>query len=637
MHIKRKTEIESAGGIERSQFLGFCERLLIPSKEGDYGNTGKTLVPLIPMRTQLYLLDEILEGLSRGIHFFVVLKCRQSGVTTLGLAFDMYWCFRHDGVILNFIADIGSRTAYNRSLLKDFVKSLAKHPQWRQEVDDDNRNMISFANRSKIIWSSANTRDEGGLGVGTGIMAFHLTEAGRAKDEEGIASLMSSMSTRNPNRFFLTESTAHGPNLFQTMCDEAAADGNTSQKFIFIGWWLQQDYDLDLKNPEHKERFRTYWDTCQRPTREEAVWVEMIKRQYDWEITPTQLAWWRYHLKELKFGNLELMYQEYPPVPEYAWRYGGHTFISPNKLIERRNLAKACKVDPRYFQFEFSDNFEDTKIHEVSKSEPWHDLVCWDEPRQGRGVRYAIGVDPAHGVSEEGDHACIQVWRCYSDKAVQVAEFVRRELPTYHLAWAILHLAGTYNSETLLNVELQGGGYAVMEHIQRLQREQEIRYNPALARYFENLNHYVYYRPDAVRRAFGSFHWRTTPDSKDRMLSCFRDFFEQGVIEIRSIPLLKEVEGMQRLKDGTIELPREDHRIMATCVMVMAYVQCLETDLGGTAFTESYFKQEQKATDGQITPNEVVTQQILQWRERVIALDNAVQAQKRAPRWARSR
>ena len=256
-------------GINREQFIAFCERLLIPSKEGDGSEDGRTLVPLVPMRTQLYLLDEILEGLSRGIHFFVVLKCRQSGVTTLVLAFDLYWCFRHDGVILNFIADIGSRTAYNRSLLGDFVKSLAKHPEWRQEVASDNRNLISFANRSKIIWSSANTRDEGGLGVGTGIMAFHLTEAGRAKDEEGIASLMSSMSTRNPNRFFLTESTAHGMGLFKEMCDEASGPNNTSQKFIFIGWWLQPDYDLNLKDPQHRERFKTYLESFPKVSRDE--------------------------------------------------------------------------------------------------------------------------------------------------------------------------------------------------------------------------------------------------------------------------------------------------------------------------------------------------------------------------------
>lgn len=624
-------------GIDRDVFIAFCSRLMIPSKEGDYRGSGETLVPLIPLRTQLYLLDQILEGLSRGIHFFVVLKCRQSGVTTLGLAFDLYWCFRHDGVILNFIADIGTRTQYNRKLLRDFVKSLSKHPDWRQEVDDDNREMITFQNRSCIIWNNANTRDTGGLGVGTGVMCAHATEVGRFKDEEGMASLLSSLSTRNPNRFYLFESTAHGPTLFRDMCDEAAQPGNTSQKFIFIGWWLQPDYDLDLKVPEHLERFKTYWETFPRANQEEVVWADAVERRYGWKITPTQFAWWRYHLKELKFNNLELMYQEYPPLPEYAWRYGGHTFISGNKLMVRRVLAEKCPVRPRYFQFAFSDNFEETTVHEVDPKQSWHDLTTWDEPKQGRGVRYCIGVDPSHGASEEGDHACIQVWRCYSDKAVQVAEFVRRELPTYHLAWAILHLAGTYNSETLLNVELQGGGFAVMEQLQRLQREQEIRYNPALARYFENLNHYVYYRPDSIRRAFGSFHWRTTPDSKDRMLSCFRDFFEQGIVEIRSLKLIKEIEGIQRLKDGTIEPPREDHRLMASCIAAMAYVQCIETDLGGTDYTEAYFKTEQKAKDGTITPSEVLTTQILNWRDAAIERDAQIQAAKVAPKWARER
>src|ERR1700746_815522 len=170
-------------GIDRATFLAFCEKLLIPGKEGEETG-GRALVPLIPMRTQLYVLDEILEGLARGIHFFVVLKCRQSGITTLGLAFDLYWCFRHDGVIFNFIADTSKRTNYNRSLLRDFVKSLSKTPEWRQPIDDDNRDMISFGNRSKIIWNKANGRDEGGLGRGTGVVGCRGTEVGLWKDEE---------------------------------------------------------------------------------------------------------------------------------------------------------------------------------------------------------------------------------------------------------------------------------------------------------------------------------------------------------------------------------------------------------------------------------------------------------------------
>src|SRR5438105_12588179 len=99
--------------------------------------------------------------------------------------------------------------------------------------------------------------------------------------------------------------------------------------------------------------------------------------RYRQDITPTQIAWWRYHLKELKFGQLELMYQEYPPLPEYAWRYGGQTFVNANKLIARRISAEKCSVKPRYFQFEFGDDFDQTKIHEVDPKSEWYDLVCW--------------------------------------------------------------------------------------------------------------------------------------------------------------------------------------------------------------------------------------------------------------------
>src|SRR6266404_5839438 len=191
-------------GIDRATFLAFCEKLLIPSKEGDE-STGAALVPLIPMRTQVYVLDEILEGLSRGIHFFTVLKCRQSGITTLGLAFDLYWCFRHDGVIFNFIADNSKRTQYNRNLVRGFVRSLSKYPEWRADVDIDSREMMTFHNRSQIIWNNANGKDEGGLGRGTGVVGCHGTEVCFWNDEEGAGSLLSSLSTKNPNRFYLWE------------------------------------------------------------------------------------------------------------------------------------------------------------------------------------------------------------------------------------------------------------------------------------------------------------------------------------------------------------------------------------------------------------------------------------------------
>lgn len=623
--------LEQDQSIDRELFFQFCSKLLIPAKEG--GKDGQTLIPLIPLPTQIYLIDEIIKGLQEGIHFFTVLKCRQSGITTIGLAFDLYWCWRHDGVIFNFVADTSKRTNYNRSLLKDFVASLKSQREWYQPVQDDNRDMITFNNRSKIIWNNANGRDEGGLGRGTGVVGCHCTEVGLYKDEEGVASLLSSLSLTNRNRFYLLEGTAQGPNLFRELCDEADREGNTSQKFIFIGWWLQPDYDCDLNTEDGLNRYRTYWETSPRVNYEESIWVNGVKDRYGWTVTPTQMAWFRYHLRELKMDNLEMMYQEYPPLPEYAWRYGGRTFISGTKLMEKRLAAERREQIPRLFQFGFGNTFLETGVHEVGGHD-WYDLMTWDEPVKGPMVRYVIGVDPAYGATEEGDHAAVQVYRCYSDKAVQVAEFCRREIPTYQLAWVVLHLAGAYNSETILNVELAGGGFAVMEEIKRLQSEMTMGYNSALIPHFQNLYHYVYLRPDHGGRS-GALHWQTTPSTKERMMNHYRDFFERGGLEVRSLELIKETEAIQRLRSGELETGAKNHRLMAAAIAIMAYIQCLEFELGGTKYDEEYFKLGEKAQDGKITPAEVLNLRMLDWQDSVIQADIEKRKNMKPPRWAK--
>ena len=47
--------------------------------------------------TQTYVMEEIAKGLENDIHFFVILKGRQLGITTVSLALDLYWQFTHPG------------------------------------------------------------------------------------------------------------------------------------------------------------------------------------------------------------------------------------------------------------------------------------------------------------------------------------------------------------------------------------------------------------------------------------------------------------------------------------------------------------------------------------------------------------
>ena len=71
------------------QFYHFCSQLKIESKEHGLVKMDKLL------GTQTYVMDEIGKALEEDIHFFVILKGRQLGITTISLALDLYWHFLH--------------------------------------------------------------------------------------------------------------------------------------------------------------------------------------------------------------------------------------------------------------------------------------------------------------------------------------------------------------------------------------------------------------------------------------------------------------------------------------------------------------------------------------------------------------
>lgn len=626
--------MKSVGGVDREKFILFCSELTITAKEG---KDGSSIVPMELLPTQVYLLDEILEGLERGVHYFVVLKCRQSGTTTLGLAFELWWCFSHPGFILNFIADGNKRLAFNRAMLVEMAESLREKPEWGCPVRDDNKEMLSFSNRSKVLWNNANARDEGGLGRGVGVMGFHATEIARYKDEDAWNAMQDGLAKKNPHRFYLVEGTSEGPNLFKEVWDEASSIGNISQKAIFIGWWLHPDYEADLGTEEGKRIFEVYWAAVPRLDREEAEWVRGVKERYGFEIRPAQVAWWRFELKESKRGNLEMQYQEYPPLPEYAWLYGGKSYVSATSVNIQIVKSKANIGRNRFFQVEFGTTFHETRLSEVKENESWYDLVTFEEPRTGPNLRYAIGVDPAHGASEQSDAAAISVWAAYSDQMVQVAEYNANEEPSYHLAWVLLLLAGAYNSQTLVNCELQGGGYALADHVRHMQEQLLAGYDDKLSAYFSDLRFYTYSRPDAVNKAYASFNWITSQKTKELMLSYWRDLFEQGLVECRSPELISQTQQVRRLRDGTIETPGTDHRLMAAAIAAMAFKQLLETDIGGVeacarANVERY--NPSRETTGVITnPAEIMQDRLINWRNDLLRTQAEERANLEVPDW----
>ena len=544
---------------DRKNFYRFCRQLRIESKELGMITLGDQL-----LGTQTYVMDEVARGLKEDIHFFVVLKGRQLGITTISLALDLYWHFIHPGMQGTLTTDTEENREQFRSTLSMYMDGLPK--QYKIPLMSHNRNQLVLQNRSRMFYQVAGTRAKGGLGRGKGITFLHGTETSSWGDEEGLASLLASLAENNPLRYYMFESTARGFNMFHDMW--TTAKRARTQKAIFCGWWRNQLYTVDHKSNIYK----TYWDGKLSP--EEKEWTKDIRKMYNYEINSRQIAWWRWKLHEgLKDDGL--MYQEFPPTEDYAFVMTGTSFFSTARCTDSMKEAKRTPFVS--YRFSMGANFQDTSL--IQSNERLATLKIWEEPVAN--AYYVIGADPAYGSSDWADRFCIQVFRCYADGMDQVAEFASAELNTYQFAWIVCYLAGAYGN-SLLNLEVNGPGQAVINEMRNLRRQANTL-PPSEARHLQdvlgNMQHYLWRRNDSFGIS-NSIGWVTTHSSKERMLNYLKDYFERGMLKVYSEECIDEMKGIVR-DNGTIAAAgrSKDDRVIACALAAAAYAEQLQPRL----------------------------------------------------------
>jgi hypothetical protein len=562
---------------DRKNFYRFCRQLRIESKEQGMITLGERL-----LGTQTYVMDEVARGLKDDIHFFVVLKGRQLGITTISLALDLYWHFIHPGMQGTLTTDTEENREQFRSTLSMYMDGLPK--QYKIPLMSHNRNQLVLQNRSRMFYQVAGTRAKGGLGRGKGITFLHGTETSSWGDEEGLASLLASLAETNPLRYYMFESTARGFNMFHDMW--TTAKRARTQKAIFCGWWRNQLYMADPKS----DIYKVYWDGKLSP--EEKEWTKDIKKMYNYEINSRQIAWWRWKLHEgLKDDGL--MYQEFPPTEDYAFVMTGTSFFSTARCTDAMKEAKRSPFIS--YRFSMGANFQDTTL--IQSSERLATLKIWEEPVPN--AYYVVGADPAYGSSDWADRFCIQVYRCYADGMDQVAEFATSELNTFQFAWVICYLAGAYGN-SLLNLEVNGPGQAVINEMRNLRR-QAMSLPPSEARHLNdvlgNMQHYLWRRNDSFGIS-NSIGWVTTHSSKERMLNYLKDYFERGMLKVYSEECIDEMKGIVR-EGGTIAAAgrSKDDRVIASALATAAFAEQLQPKLIANRVTKD--KKESKTDENE--------------------------------------
>ena len=561
-----------------AKFYKFCSELKIETKEEGLKKMGKLL------GTQTYVMEEIDKGLKDDVHFFVILKGRQLGITTVSLALDLYWQFTHPGWQGTLVSDTEENRDMFRSTLGMYIDGLPK--EYKIPLVAHNRNQMVLKNRSRIFYQIAGNKSR--LGQGKAITYLHATETASWGNDEGLASLIASLAEKNPQRLYIFESTAQGFNMFHDMYKTAKRA--RTQRAIFCGWWRNEYYSV---GPDTKE-YKVYWDGKLKP--EEKEWVREIKKMYGVEINSRQMAWWRWKMAE-GIKDETLMYQEFPPTEDYAFVMTGTSFFSNSRCTDAAKHAKT--LDYECYRYAFGQLFQDTEC--LPSSDRLATLRVWQQPVDT--AYYVIGADPAYGSSDWADRFCIQVYRVYADGLDQVAEFATSELNTYQFAWVIAHLAGAYKNSTL-NLEVNGPGQAVINELRNLKRLASAMQGKMATDMMDvlgSMQNYIWRRNDTMGGLSNSIGFLTTSSSKERMLSYMKDYFERGMMGIFSMDLLEEMKGIVR-EDGFIGAPGrgKDDRVIAAALATIAWAEQVQPRLIGMRLSKEMSLKQDEYTPEQL-------------------------------------
>ena len=475
-------------------FMRFISLIRITSKECPEP------VPIVPYEGQKRFLRELVAGLNGDVHHFTVLKSRQLGISTILLALDIFWLYMHPGLQGALICDTAQNLEIMRGTITEMLESLP--PRYRVPIRSHNRTGLVLANGSRLQYMSAGKNKNSGLGRSRALNYVHATECSSWGDQKGLDSLLHALAEQNPNRLYVFESTALGYNLFHDMWEEAKSDAR--QRAIFIGWWSKDTQQIARDD----EDFERWWGEQPYLTEEEAKTAKIVEAEYGWRITEEQWAWYR--RKSFNAKDEHSLLEEQPSTEHEAFQATGNSFFSLKKITADMDFLSHNQVAYTGYKYTLGKRFLQMRMEET-KIPDEVDLKVWENPVEG--AKYVLGVDPAYGRDEDKDRSTIEVWRCFADKLVQVAEYSTPMPETRHVAWVMAHLAGCYR-DCMINLEITGPGGETLLELNNLklqmqhdvgQRELVASLNPNWA--LDQARWYLYHRPDSMGPGY-AYAWK---------------------------------------------------------------------------------------------------------------------------------
>jgi len=528
------------------KFLTFCKTLEINSKD-------KGVIPFHPdtwFGSQWLWLKELTLGIEENIHEFVYLKGRQEGITTVSIAWDIFYSFEIFNLQGTIVSSDWMVSANLRRILSDFYDSLPGGAKYRKTAS--NPSLIRFSNKSVIeyFYTKSRQSSKGNMGTSTSHNFGHFSEIAYFSNIEDFNNFKATLTEEYEHRLYIYESTANGFNHYYDLWENAK--DSPTKKAVFLGWWTKETYALT--DSRDKERYQYAANKA------ESAQIKLVKDMYDFDISMEQLGWWRKKLSEDVINSTggqskeDVMLEKYPYTEFDAFRLSGKSFFNVKILNAKKDIWTPLKsLEPV-----FTRKPEETILHEHTAGK----IKIWEEHEES--AVYVLGADPAYGSSGDSDNAVIEIFKVFRDRMVQVLEYADNLVDQFHFTWLLLILQGMYRASSI--VEVNGGGKTILRQIDYFRQEiRDTRYEPEnpISIYAKRMREYLYKRPDSLA-SMGVRQWLTTSSTKDDLMFQFHGSVENGEIEIRSSALANEME-MVSINNGYIgaQSGHHDDRVLA--------------------------------------------------------------------------
>jgi len=558
----------------RDAFYEFIRYFPISSKEGGQMMLGDNLY-----RAQIMFYEAIFDGLRQDIHDFYILKSRQLGISTGTRPLSLFWIGMHEGLRGAMVFDSSFNTAAARREIEEGLSNLPAHLHF-PKIKSRNRDALILENDSWLLFMQAGTKNSragGGLGRSLGLNFVHASELSSWANEEGVTSFRQSLSEGFDDRLYVWESTARGHELWYRLWMQAKADPLT-KRTLFIGWWAKDNQKIDKTD----HRYSTYGFDL--PNRREQERIDAVREKYGWQITPEQLAWYRWKTdpgRELDDDDPEdsNIIQEQPWIEEEAFQQTGSTFFQSDRLSQIASQIGADSQKPKLYRFWPGHDFV-TCDCKPATSRREIELRIWEEPRQDSV--YVVSGDPAFGHDERNNNSAAQVLRCYADCIDQVAEYASASIQPHQFAWLLWTLVGYYgsrpNSSVMMICELNGPGEEVWRQYRATKQIVQSGYLRQAAKergigdIFVNARNYVYSRSDSLIAGSNNVMWKTSQQNKVQIFEACRNYLHNCVLTVRSLDTVEEMRSITRDGDRIgAEGHNRDDRTFALALGIRAW------------------------------------------------------------------